>query len=96
MRLLPEAALDLELSIELVFTDLDCRYLLSIRNSVLNYFKDPSNAEPQVSLTIASMDFKNLLIGASDAATLLGQEQMAIKGDANEVALPSRLVRPIR
>ena len=85
VRLLPEAALDLELSIELVFTDLDCRYLLSIRNSVLNYFKDPSNAEPQVSLTIASMDFKNLLMGASDAATLLGQEQMAIKGDATRL-----------
>ena len=85
VRLLPEAALNLELRIELVFTDLDCRYLLSIRNSVLNYFKDPANTEPQVSLTIASLDFKNLLMGATDAATLLGKEQMTIEGDASKL-----------
>ena len=85
VRLLPEAALNLELRIELVFTDLDCRYLLSIRNSVLNYFKDPANTEPQVSLTIASLDFKNLLMGATDAATLLGKDQMTIEGDATRL-----------
>ena len=85
VRLLPEAALNLELRIELVFTDLDCRYLMSIRNSVLNYFKDPANTEPQASLTIASLDFKNLLMGATDAATLLGKEQMTIKGDATRL-----------
>ena len=39
VRLLPEAALDVDLRIELVFTDLASRYLLSVRNSVLNYFK---------------------------------------------------------
>ena len=85
VRLLPEAALNLELRIELVFTDLDCRYLLSIRNSVLNYFKDPANTAPQVSLTIASLDFKNLLMGGTDAATLLGKEQMTIKGDSTRL-----------
>ena len=60
-------------------------YLLSIRNSVLNYFKDPANTEPQVSLTIASLDFKNLLMGATDAATLLGKDQMTIEGDATRL-----------
>ena len=85
VRLLPEAALNLDLSIELVFTDLNCRYLLSIRNSVLNYFKDPKNSAPQVSLTIASLDFKNLLMGATDAAALMEKQQMAIQGDATRL-----------
>ena len=85
VRLLPEAALNLDLSIELVFTDLNCRYLLSIRNSVLNYFKDPKNSAPQVSLTIASLDFKNLLMGATDAAALMEKQQMAIEGDATRL-----------
>jgi alkyl sulfatase BDS1-like metallo-beta-lactamase superfamily hydrolase len=85
VRLLPEAAQDLDLGIELVFTDLNCRYLLSIRNSVLNYFKNPENSAHQVSLTIASLDFKNLLMGATDAATLIEKQQMAIEGDATRL-----------
>ena len=49
VRLLPEAALDVDLRIELVFTDLASRYLLSVRNSVLNYFKNakhPASGHP--------------------------------------------------
>ena len=85
MRLLPEAALDLDLCIELVFTDLDSRYLLSVRNSVLNYFKDANHLKPQVTLTISSLDFKNLLTGATDAAGLLEQKRLEIEGDASRL-----------
>ena len=85
VRLLPEAALDLDLCIELVFIDLDSRYLLSVRNSVLNYFKDANHLKPQVTLTISSLDFKNLLTGAIDAAALLEQERLDIAGDASRL-----------
>ena len=85
VRLLPEAALDLDLRIELVFTDLDSRYLLSVRHSVLNYFKDAKHLQPQVTLTISSLDFKNLLTGATDAAALLGNERLEIDGDASRL-----------
>jgi alkyl sulfatase BDS1-like metallo-beta-lactamase superfamily hydrolase len=85
VRLLPEAALDLDLRIELVFTDLNSRYLLSVRNSVLNYFKDAKHRQPQVTLTISSLDFKNLLTGATDAAALLEKERLEIDGDASRL-----------
>ncbi len=85
VRLLPEAALDLDLRIELVFTDLDSRYLLSVRHSVLNYFKDAKHLQPQVTLTISSLDFKNLLTGATDAAALLENERLEIDGDASRL-----------
>jgi alkyl sulfatase BDS1-like metallo-beta-lactamase superfamily hydrolase len=85
VRLLPEAALDLDLRIELVFTDLDSRYLLSVRHSVLNYFKDAKHLQPQVTLTINSLDFKNLLTGATDAAALLDNKRLEIDGDASRL-----------
>lgn len=85
VRLLPEAALDLDLRIELVFTDLNSRYLLSVRNSVLNYFKDAKHTQPQVTLTISSLDFKNLLTGATDAAALLEKGRLEIDGDASRL-----------
>ena len=75
----------MDLRIELVFTDLDSRYLLSVRNSVLNYFKNAKHPEPQVTLTISSLDFKNLLTGATDAAGLLEQKRLEIEGDASRL-----------
>lgn len=85
VRLLPEAALNLDLRIRLVFTDLNIDYLLTVKNSVLNYFKARRNAEPQVTLTLETMDFKNLLMGEADAATLLKSQRLTIDGDAERL-----------
>ena len=41
VRLLPEPALDLDLTLKFVFTDLEAEYLLTVKNSVLNYSKAP-------------------------------------------------------
>lgn len=87
VRLLPDAALNLDLRIELCFKDLGCHYLLSVRNSVLNYFKDDQRLEPQVSLTLDSLDFKNLLTGTTDAATLLAADRLEIEGDASRLLM---------
>jgi alkyl sulfatase BDS1-like metallo-beta-lactamase superfamily hydrolase len=85
VRLLPEAALNLDLRIKLVFTDLNTDYLLTVKNSVLNYFKAITNAEPQVTLTLETMDFKNLLMGQAEAATLLENQRLTIDGDAERL-----------
>jgi alkyl sulfatase BDS1-like metallo-beta-lactamase superfamily hydrolase len=85
VRLLPEAALNLDLRIKLVFTDLNTDYLLTVKNSVLNYFKASTNAEPQVTLTLETMDFKNLLMGQAEAATLLENQRLTIDGDAERL-----------
>lgn len=91
VRLLPEAALDLELTLELIFSDLDARYLISVKNSVLNFFKDPAEMEAQASLTVNSMDFKNLLMGELDAATLLEDQRLTISGDPSRLLLLKEL-----
>jgi alkyl sulfatase BDS1-like metallo-beta-lactamase superfamily hydrolase len=85
VRLLPEAALNLDLRIKLVFTDLNTDYLLTVKNSVLNYFKAITNAEPQVTLTLETMDFKNLLMGQAEAAALLENQRLTIDGDAERL-----------
>jgi alkyl sulfatase BDS1-like metallo-beta-lactamase superfamily hydrolase len=41
--------------------------------------------QPQVTLTISSLDFKNLLTGATDAAALLEKERLEIDGDASRL-----------
>ena len=85
VRLLPEAALGLDLCIKLNFTDLHCHYLLSVRNSVLNYFKDGQHIAPQASLTMESLNFKKMLMGTTDAATLLQNQDLEIDGDTSQL-----------
>ena len=85
VRLLPEAALGLDLCIKLNFTDLHCHYLLSVRNSVLNYFKDGQHIAPQANLTMESLNFKKMLMGTTDAATLLQNQDLEIDGDASQL-----------
>lgn len=82
VRLMPEPAEGLALSIQLNFDDLNCSYLLSIRNSVLNYFKDRQERDCDAGLDVTSVNFKRLLMGLTNAAELIGDEQLRISGDA--------------
>ncbi len=91
VRLLPEPALDLDLTLKFVFTDLDAEYLLTVKNSVLNYSKVPQDAEPQATLTLDSMDFKNMLMGGTDAASLMQNQRLGIDGDAARLLLLGEL-----
>jgi len=58
---------------------------------VLNFFKDPAEMEAQASLTVNSMDFKNLLMGELDAATLLEDQRLTISGDPSRLLLLKEL-----
>jgi len=81
VRLNGPAAEGLSLHFNLCFPDIDTRYLMSIENSVLHAFPDRSTAHPTAELTLASLQFKKLMMGITDGATLLGEGELEVKGD---------------
>ena len=90
VRLLPTAADGLAVSILLNFTDMDANYLVTIKNSVFNYFKNKDTAA-DTTLTISSADFKKLIIGLTDGPTLMAEKKLEIAGDAKVMRSLSQL-----
>jgi len=70
------------LKINLSFTDLEESWLLSIENAVLRATVNRSSDVADASLTLSSIDFKRLMTGLTDAATLVGEEKLQMDGDA--------------
>jgi len=58
------------------------RGTLSIENSVLNSTENRQMEEAGATLHCASLDFKRLMMGLSDGATLLQEGKLKIDGDA--------------
>ena len=90
VRLLPTAADGLAVSILLNFTDMDANYLVTIKNSVFNYFKNKDTAA-NTTLTISSADFKKLIMGLTDGPTLMAEKKLEIAGDAKVMRSLSQL-----
>ena len=80
VRLLPPAADGLAVSILLKFTDLDANYLITIKNSVFNYFKNKEQVA-DTTLTVSSADFKKLIMGLVDGPTLMTEDKLEIAGN---------------
>ena len=90
VRLLPTAADGLAVSILLNLTDMDANYLVTIKNSVFNYFKNKDTAA-DTTLTISSADFKKLIMGLTDGPTLMAEKKLEIAGDAKVMRSLSQL-----
>jgi len=86
VRLNGPAADGLVLRLNLNFTDLDRQYLLTIENSVLHGFADAHVSDPTATLTLTSLDFKRLMSGLTDAATLLQNGGLEVDGDVSALA----------
>ena len=69
------------LSINLEFTDVESWHLL-INNSVLHANEGKQAKDAQATLKCESINYKKLMMGLSDAATLMGEGKLAIDGDA--------------
>ncbi len=82
VRLSPEAADGVELAINLAFTDLNEDWLLSINNSVLNAFPGRKDSNAAASLCLTSVNFKRLMMGLTDAVTLIEAGELETQGDA--------------
>jgi alkyl sulfatase BDS1-like metallo-beta-lactamase superfamily hydrolase len=90
VRLLPTAADGLAVSILLNLTDMDANYLITVKNSVFNYFKNKDTAA-DTTLTISSADFKKLIMGLTDGPTLMAEKKLEIAGDAKVMRSLSQL-----
>ncbi|XOV87038.1 MAG: alkyl/aryl-sulfatase [Pseudomonadota bacterium] len=85
VRLNGERADGVELNLNLEFTDAEAT-LMTIENAVLHAFPGKSHPSPTATLKIASGDFKRLMMGLADAASLLGEGKLEIDGDAGGLA----------
>lgn len=86
VRLNAAAADGIELELNLEFTDLKASHLLQIKRSVLHGWANRSATAPDATLTIPSLRFKELMFGATDAATLLTNDELKIEGDLEALA----------
>lgn len=97
VRLNSESATDVNLSLNLNFTDLESTHLLQINRSVLHGWENRSADKPDATLTMSSLRFKELMLGAVDAATLLSQNELGVEGDIQALqVLPSLFDQFIR
>jgi alkyl sulfatase BDS1-like metallo-beta-lactamase superfamily hydrolase len=86
VRLNGPAADGLSLRFNLVFPDLNETWLMSIGNSVLNAFPGTSSDNADATLTLESLQFKRLMMGITDGATLVQAGELDIEGDVNALA----------
>ena len=86
VRLNAERAEGLSLNVNLAFEDGE-HTLLSIDNSVLHAFPGRTHDDAQATLKISTLNFKLLMTGFTDVATLSGEQAIEIEGDALALAL---------
>ena len=70
------------LTLNFRFTDLDKNYLLQIDNAVMHAFPDRVADAADATLTMASLDFKRMMMGLTEGATLIREKKLAVEGDA--------------
>jgi alkyl sulfatase BDS1-like metallo-beta-lactamase superfamily hydrolase len=86
VRLLPAPAENLQLAINLQFSDSGEEWLLSIHNSVLNAFPDRQHDEPTATMQISTVQFKRLMMGLTDTAALIAEDALSAEGDLAALA----------
>ena len=64
------------------FLDSEVPWLVVVDNGVLHAHPDKRLASPDASLTLTILNFKRLMLGLSDAASLLSSGDLTITGDA--------------
>jgi len=86
VRLNSQAADGVTLALNLNFTDLNEQHLLEINRSVLHGWPHRQATAPDASLTLTSLHFKQLMLGAIDAATLINNNHLEIAGNVEALA----------
>lgn len=81
VRLNAERADGITLKLNLAFTDAEAT-LLVINNSVLHAFAGRQANDANATLGISELNFKRMMAGQTDGATLLGDGHLTIDGDA--------------
>jgi alkyl sulfatase BDS1-like metallo-beta-lactamase superfamily hydrolase len=75
-----EKASDVEMTIELEFSDRDEQWLLEISNGVLRYHAERHTDDPTIALRIDRSDFVEVLSGTAKLPKLLRQDRATLDG----------------
>ena len=75
-----EKAAQVEMTIELYFTDRDEQWLLEISKGVLRYYPERHADDPTIVLRIDRSDFVDVLSGETKLPKLLRQDRAALEG----------------
>lgn len=73
------------LNINLAFSDHE-PVLLNIENSVLHAFFGKIHGDPDATLVVDELNFKRMMMGLTDGATLMQDNKLSIDGDINAMA----------
>ena len=80
VRLNSEKAQAEQLSIAIVFTDLNERYILTVNNSVLHHSLDNGNTKVQATLSLTHELFVKILIGQAGIKDTLFSDDLTVDG----------------
>jgi alkyl sulfatase BDS1-like metallo-beta-lactamase superfamily hydrolase len=87
-----EAAGDLVLTINLVFTDLDETWVLKLENGVLHHRAQAADPSANATLKVSKPFFLGLMTGAAGATDLLTSDELSIEGSTVDLARFLRLL----
>ena len=82
MRLNGPKAAAHRIQLALNFLDVETPWLVIVENGVLNAHPNKTVPLPDASLALTTLNFKRLMLGLTDAATLMGTGDLSIDGDA--------------
>lgn len=80
VRVIPDKAEDLDLTIKITFTNLEKSYLLNIKNSVLHHQEVVLDVKADISLTITHTLFVDLIVGDAGLKETLFSDDLTIEG----------------
>jgi alkyl sulfatase BDS1-like metallo-beta-lactamase superfamily hydrolase len=86
-----QKAADVDMTIELEFTDRDEHWLLEIKNGVLRYHDTRRVDEPTIALRLPRSDFVGILTGTASVPKLLGKDDVDLDGGLLALARFGRL-----
>jgi len=80
VKLDAEKAEDERLKINLLFTDTDSNFVLTIRNSVMYYKQLPVDKDADVTLSLTQTLFVDILLGEAGVKALISSDQLSVDG----------------
>lgn len=82
VRLDAEKAEGERLVLNLLFTDTDTNFVLTVRNSVMHYREQPLDSSADVTLRLTQKLFVDILLGEAGIASLVASDQLSVEGSS--------------
>ena len=80
VKLDAEKAEGVQLKINLLFSDSDTNFVLTLRNSVMYYQQLPADSDADVTLTLTQKLFVQILLGEAGIKSLIGSDELSVDG----------------